>query len=101
MQQTVRQVVIVGGGTAGWMTAASFAKLGKGARISVELIDPRTPECRIPRTARIQRDHVFIGPKSNRGAKPRSRFAARPSDGSAIEEQMSLTVGQQLGREQR
>ena len=39
MQQTVRQVVIVGGGTAGWMTAASFAKLGKGARISVELIE--------------------------------------------------------------
>jgi tryptophan halogenase len=39
MQRKVNRVVIVGGGTAGWMTAASFAQLGKGAPLAVELIE--------------------------------------------------------------
>jgi hypothetical protein len=39
MQRKVNKVVIVGGGTAGWMTAASFAQLGKGAPLAIELIE--------------------------------------------------------------
>jgi tryptophan halogenase len=35
----VKRVVIVGGGTAGWMTAISFARLGQGAALSIELIE--------------------------------------------------------------
>jgi len=35
----VRRVVIVGGGTAGWMTAMSFARLAQGAALSIELIE--------------------------------------------------------------
>jgi len=39
MQRKVNRVVIVGGGTAGWMTAASFAQLGKGAPLAIELVE--------------------------------------------------------------
>ncbi len=35
----MRRVVIVGGGTAGWMTAMSFARLAQGAALSIELIE--------------------------------------------------------------
>jgi len=35
----MKRIVIVGGGTAGWMTAASFARLGQGAALSIELIE--------------------------------------------------------------
>jgi tryptophan halogenase len=35
----VKRVVIVGGGTAGWMTAAAFAKLTVGADFSIQLIE--------------------------------------------------------------
>jgi tryptophan halogenase len=39
VQKPVRKVVIVGGGTAGWMTAASFAKLGQGAKLAIEVVE--------------------------------------------------------------
>ena len=39
MNRRVNKVVIVGGGTAGWMTAASFARLAEGTRLSVELVE--------------------------------------------------------------
>ena len=39
MQQKIRKVVIVGGGTAGWMTAAYFAQLSKGTQLAIELVE--------------------------------------------------------------
>jgi tryptophan halogenase len=35
----IRRIVIVGGGTAGWMAAASFAKLLQGGEYSIDLIE--------------------------------------------------------------
>ena len=35
----MKRIVIVGGGTAGWMAAVSFARLGQGAALSIELIE--------------------------------------------------------------
>ena len=35
----VRKVVIVGGGTAGWMTAAYFSQLSKGSGLEIELVE--------------------------------------------------------------
>src|SRR6187397_1813605 len=39
MQQMVRRVVIVGGGTAGWMAAAAFGKLLAGGDYSIEVVE--------------------------------------------------------------
>jgi tryptophan halogenase len=39
MQQKVRKIVIVGGGTAGWMAATYLAKLSQGIEYSIELIE--------------------------------------------------------------
>jgi tryptophan halogenase len=39
MQRAINRIVIVGGGTAGWMTAAYFAQLAKGAGLSLELVE--------------------------------------------------------------
>jgi tryptophan halogenase len=39
VHKAVKKIVIVGGGTAGWMTAASFAKLGEGAKLQIELVE--------------------------------------------------------------
>ena len=39
MQQMVKRVVIVGGGTAGWMAAAAFGKLLAGGDYSIEVVE--------------------------------------------------------------
>ena len=39
MQTKVRKIVIVGGGTAGWMAAAAFAKAMAGSEFSIELVE--------------------------------------------------------------
>ena len=38
-QSRIKKVVIVGGGTAGWMTATSFARLTEGTNLSIELVE--------------------------------------------------------------
>ena len=38
-QRKVNRIVIVGGGTAGWMTASAFAKMSMGMGYSIELIE--------------------------------------------------------------
>ena len=39
MQRKVSKIVIVGGGTAGWMTAASLGRMSKGMPYSIELVE--------------------------------------------------------------
>jgi len=39
MQQRVRKIVVVGGGTAGWMAAAYIARTSKGAGFEIELVE--------------------------------------------------------------
>jgi tryptophan halogenase len=39
MTPKIRKIVIVGGGTAGWMTAASFAKLAAGSGHEIEVVE--------------------------------------------------------------
>ena len=39
MQSSLKQIVIVGGGAAGWMTAASLSKLLRPDEVSVTLVE--------------------------------------------------------------
>jgi tryptophan halogenase len=39
VQQRIRKIVIVGGGTAGWMAATTIARLSKGVGYSIELVE--------------------------------------------------------------
>jgi tryptophan 7-halogenase len=42
MSEAIKQIVIVGGGTAGWMSAASLAKYAEGKSLNITLIESST-----------------------------------------------------------